>query len=140
MGNFQSYVANIAGPVTNTVLWLVTSIVLVTIALRIYTAVTPYNDIQLIRDGNKAVAQSLGGTLLGLCIPLAAVIIHTGKLSDLVLWAGIALFMQLLLLVAEAFVFPGMRKRMAEGGEAAGIWLGAMSLGGGIVVAACNIP
>ena len=131
----------VLAPASNAVLWLFVSLVLVVVAIRIYTAITPYDDFRLIGDGNSAVAYALSGTLVGLVIPLFAVIIHTGKISDLVIWSTIALLMQLVLLVAEAVTFPGLRRKMAEGKcDAAGIWLGAMSASGGALVAACNIP
>ncbi|OGG60764.1 hypothetical protein A2765_01460 [Candidatus Kaiserbacteria bacterium RIFCSPHIGHO2_01_FULL_56_24] len=127
-------------PIANTALWLLVSIVLTIISLKIYMWLTPYDDLGLIRSGNKAVAYSLGGVVLGLVLPLAAVIIHTGTLTQLAVWSLVALGLQVLLLISEVVLMPGCRKEMKGGNEACGLWLGAVSLAGGILVAACNVP
>src|SRR5258706_6516592 len=64
-----------------------------------YTAVTPYNEFQLIRAGNHAAAWSLGFSLLGFSLPLASAVIHSVNPWDLALWALIALVVQVLAFV-----------------------------------------
>ena len=53
----------------------------------IYTKVTPYNEISLIREGNTAAAISLSGALLGFALPLASTVANAVNLLDLLLFA-----------------------------------------------------
>ena len=56
----------------------------------IYTKVTPYNEIALIRKGNTAAAISLSGALIGFAMPLASTVANAVNLLDLLLFAVLA--------------------------------------------------
>src|SRR5258708_36701924 len=49
----------------------------------IYMAVTPFHERELLRNGNPAGATGLGGALVALAIPLAALLAATGALLDI---------------------------------------------------------
>ena len=48
----------------------------------IYMGVTPFHERELLRNGNSASATVLGGALVALAIPLAALLATTGTLLD----------------------------------------------------------
>jgi putative membrane protein len=54
----------------------------------IYMAITPFRERDLVRNGNAAAATVLGGALVALAIPLAALLATTGALLDILveLW------------------------------------------------------
>ena len=52
----------------------------------VYAAVTPYDELALIREGNVAAAISLGGAVLGFVLPLASAIAHSVGPVDMVVW------------------------------------------------------
>lgn len=112
------------------------AIVFVTAFLWIYMLVTPYNEIQLIRAGNAAAAWSLGFTLLGFSLPLAAAIIHSVNPWDMMLWSGIALVVQLLVFVVVRMLLPDIAPQIEEGKVASGAFLGMVSLAAGVLNAA----
>lgn len=106
--------------------------------IAVYIRITPYKEIALIREGNTAAAASLSGAVLGYCIALASSVAHSVDLLDMVVWGGIALFVQLLAFFATRLMLPDLIKDVPENKLASGIFLGAISLGMGILNAACQ--
>ena len=113
------------------------SIAFVAIFLWIYLWITPYHEIQLIREGNTAAAVSLSGTLIGYTLPLASAVIHSVNPWDMMLWAAIALVVQILVFIAVRLMVRDIARQITEGKIATGVFLGALSLGAGILNAAC---
>ena len=113
------------------------SIVFVAVFLAIYTLVTPYSEIKLIREGNAAAAASISGALIGYILPLASAVTHSVNPWDMMLWAAIALVVQLLVFLALRLMLPDIVRHITEGKVAAGVLLGSASLAAGILNAAC---
>jgi putative membrane protein len=112
-------------------------IAFVVVFLRIYITLTPYSEIKLIREGNAAAAWSLGFTLMGFCLPLASAVIHSVNPWDLMLWALIALVVQVVSYLVVRALLPDLPRHIQEGQVASGAFLGCVSLAGGILNAAC---
>jgi putative membrane protein len=51
--------------ILNYLLHLATAVAMVMAFFVIYTRLTPFDEVKLIREGNQAAAMSLGGTLIG---------------------------------------------------------------------------
>jgi putative membrane protein len=117
--------------------YLATASVLVAAFLAVYTALTPHREWALIRAGNAAASLSLGGALLGFCLPLASVIAHSSLLIDVAIWGLIALFVQLLVWWLVEKTMSDLAGRVERGDVAAGAFLAITSLAAGIVNAAC---
>jgi putative membrane protein len=117
--------------------YLVASLALLALFIMIYIWITPYKELTLIREGNVAAAASLSGTILGFVIPLAHSVAQSVNLADMALWGLIALVVQLLVFFAVTRLVPGIARDIPAGKVAPGILLGALSLGTGILNAAC---
>lgn len=102
-----------------------------------YTLVTPWREFTLIRAGNSAAATALMGALLGFCLPLANTIAHAGSLIDVVLWALVALGVQVIVHVAMRLMLPQLKAAIESGQTAAGITAGGFAACFGLVNAAC---
>jgi putative membrane protein len=103
-----------------------------------YMRVTPYNEIELVQKGNMAAALNMVGAFLGFCAPLASTVAHSISLLDVVIWAIVALIVQILVHFACRFIVPGLVRLIAqEGNVAAGALGGGLALGAGILNAAC---
>lgn len=113
------------------------SVVFVAIFSVAYGWVTPYNELQLIREGNAAAAASLSGALIGFILPLASAVIHSVNPWDMMLWAAIALVVQILVFIAVRLMVRDIARLINEGKVATGVFLGALSLAAGILNAAC---
>ncbi|CAN5837973.1 DUF350 domain-containing protein [soil metagenome] len=105
--------------------------------LVIYTLITPWREFALIRDGNSAAATALVGALLGFCLPLANTIAHSVSLVDLVLWALVALAVQLVVHVVMRLVLPGLKQAIEADRASAGITAGGFAACFGLINAAC---
>jgi len=106
----------------------------------IYMAVTPFRERELLRNGNPAAATVLGGALVALAIPLAALLATTGALLDILAWGVVAVLLQLLTVTIVSHLFRGMRTMIEEGQVAAAILLVAAQLSIGLLNAAAMVP
>lgn len=105
--------------------------------VRIYVSITPYREFQLIKDGNPAAATSFSGALIGFVLPLASAIINSVSLLDMLVWAVVALLVQLIALLFVRLVTPGVFREIQAGRIASAILLAGVSVALGILNAAC---
>ena len=113
------------------------SLLLLTACLVLYVAITPYPELKLIREGNAAAAATLAGVLIGFALPLASAVAHSVSLLDMLLWATIALVVQLFVYGIVRLAVPQIAKNVREGQVASGVFLGAFAVAVGILNAAC---
>lgn len=102
----------------------------------IYCLLTPYKDVQLIRDGNNAAALSLGGVLVALALPLAASLTASGSLIEVALWGVNVLAVQLLYFRLVDIALKGLPERIQEGDVPAAALLVGAKLAVAIILAA----
>ena len=106
----------------------------------IYMAVTPFHERELLRNGNPAAATVLGGALVAIAIPLAALLATTGALLDILVWGVVAVLLQLLTVVVVLHLLRGLRAMIEAGQVAAAIPLVAAQLSIGLLNAAAMVP
>jgi putative membrane protein len=117
--------------------YLAVSLVFLGLFVAIYIRLTPYRELALIREGNMAASFSLSGTLLGFIVPLSATVRYSVSLVDMAIWAVLALVVQLCAYVAVKLLIPTLARDIQDGKGAQGFFLGAFSLGVGLLNAAC---
>ena len=117
--------------------YLAVSIALLGVFVAIYIRVTPYREIALIREGNMAAAFSLSGSVLGFVVPLAAAVRHSVSLGDMAFWGLIAMVVQIGAFVVVKLLIPSVTQDIPAGKQAQGFFLGCVSLGVGLLNAAC---
>jgi len=117
------------------IIQLVAAIALFIVALTIYILLTPHKELALIREGNPSAALAFSGVVVGLAIPLSACIANSLGLVELVLWGAVTLLIQLLAFRLTDMFLRNLPKRIASGDVAAAIFLLAVKLGLGIIVA-----
>ena len=93
-------------------------------------------EIKLIRENNLAASLAFGGSLIGFSLPLASAIANSVALVDCVVWGLIAIVVQIAIFFLVRLPLPKISERIENGETAAGLWLGAASLAGGILNAA----
>ena len=109
--------------------------------LFLYVLITPHREFALIREGNSAAAAQLTGTFLGFTVPVAVVIGHSVSIPDMLLWGAVAAIVQLaVFFVISRLLFKAISQRITESCVASGMFVGGMSLGIGILQAACMVP
>lgn len=118
-------------------LYLGTALAVCAVFIYVYTHLTPYKELELIRSGNAAAACSLGGAIIGFVLPVASVIANSVGVIDVVIWSLVAMAIQILLFVVIWKRFSDIVTNIHEGQISSGIFLGALSIAIGIVNASC---
>lgn len=107
---------------------LFAALAMLSLAAWTYMYITPMEEMELIRGGNRAAAISCAGGLLGIAVPLAACLAASVNLWDLVVWGVVALVLQLIVVRLADMVLVGLRRRIEDGQEASAIMLAAVKL------------
>jgi putative membrane protein len=113
---------------------------LLIIGILIYMAVTPFHERELMRQGNPAASTVLGGALVALAIPLAALLATTGGLLDILVWGIVAVVLQLVTVTVVSLLMRGMRHMIDAGQVAAAIPVVAAQISIGLLNAAAMVP
>lgn len=105
----------------------------------IYVKLTPHKELELVQNGNMAAATTFSALVIGLVLPLAAVIYRNSGVWDIVIWGTVSLFLQLFLFRVTDFVFRGMPSRIENDEMAPAIVLAAFKIAGSIALASALI-
>ena len=119
--------------ILNYLLHLATAVALVMAYFVIYTRMTPYDEVTLIRQGNQAAALSLGGTLIGFSLPIASSLLHTPDYYQFLGWAAGAMLIQLLVFHVTTRLLKMSKDQIEANNTAFGGLLGAISVSIGLV-------
>lgn len=113
------------------------AIILVLIFVRIYTWMTPHEELALIRANNSAAALAFGGAIIGFALPLSSAITHSLSLLDCAVWGAIALVVQILTFAVLRIVLKQLSERIDNGEMASGIFAATIAVAIGLINAAC---
>ncbi len=117
-------------------LYFALSLALLVLFLVVYLAVTPYDELKLIRQGNSAAAISLAGAVVGFVLPLARAVTQSVTVGDLVAWGGVALVVQVVVFFLVGKLLPRMSAAIRDGQVADATVLAALAVAVGILNAA----
>lgn len=117
-------------------LFFFTAIAVVILFLFLYAIVTPYDDYKLIfKDNNTSAAIGFGGAILGLCIPLYSALISSVSYFDFIIWAGVAMLIQLIFafIMTRAKGRFSVEKLIENGVVSAGVLMAFISISIGLL-------
>lgn len=117
--------------------YLGTAVALTLVYVVVYMWVTPHPEIKLIRENNLAAALAFAGSLIGFSLPMANTVASSVSLIDTAIWGGVAIVVQIAVYYLARLPMPRISERIENGELASGVWLGAASLSGGLLNAAC---
>jgi putative membrane protein len=117
--------------------YFVSALVLLAAFIVIYGWLTPLNEWKLVHEGNTAAAVSLIGAALGFALPLATAIIRSANLADMVVWAGVALVLQLACFFVLRLLIRNLADEIASNHMGAATILAGASVTLGVINAAC---
>jgi putative membrane protein len=117
--------------------YFVSAIGFVIVFCLIYCKITPYDEFKLIRGGNTAAAISFGGALIGFILPLYSAITHSVGLIDMLIWAVIAMLVQIAVFGMARVVLKDLVSEIENNHTAAATLLAFCSISIGILNAAC---
>lgn len=117
-------------------LFFLTATAVAVIFLFLYAKVTPYDDYQMIfEENNTAAALGFGGAIIGLCIPLYSALVHSVSYVDFVMWAGVAMSIQLLFAFSLTRLSGkySVEKHINNGTISVGVLMAFMSISIGLI-------
>ena len=118
-------------------MYFMSAIALLAVFLTVYALITPYDEVTLIRSGNVAASISLGGALIGIALPVAVAVVASHNLVLMLGWGLIACLVQLVVFMVSRVALPQIAQDIPADKLSAGIFLAALSIGVGIINAAC---
>lgn len=126
-------------PFLLTFLYFVIAIVVVLVGLVIFEYITrKYKDWEEIEKGNTAVALSVGGKIIGICIILSFAIYHSISVWETMIWGAYGVLLQMI----AYFLFEGLTRKFSvevkikENNVAVGIISMTVSIGLAFVIGA----
>lgn len=126
-------------PFILTLLYFAVAIVTVIIGLVIFEWMTrQYKDWEEIKAGNQAVALSITGKIIGICIILAFAIYHSIELVETLIWGAFGVLLQLIAyLLFELFTRKfSVEEQLKNNNMAVGIISMGVSIGLAFVIGA----
>lgn len=118
-------------------LYFVVAIVMLLIFMKIYTVMTPHDEMALIKDNNVAASVVFSAAFLGFSLPLASAAANSLGILDFVIWGIIACIAQLIVYQIFRRFYPKITERIEKGEIAISINLAAVSITIGLLNAAC---
>ena len=91
------------------------TVAMLIVGVWVYTKITPYDEFQLIRQGNVAAALSLSGACVGLALPLAFCMATSVNAVDIVLWGVAAIVIQLIGYRVTDWLLKDLPERIRSG-------------------------
>jgi len=117
-------------------LHFVVALVLLAVGVRLYMAITPFDERRLIKAGNTAGGVVLAAAVVGLAMPLAATLATSALVVDILLWGTIAIALQLVTFGVFAAMVRGLRQQIENGNVAVASILAAAQIAVGLLNAA----
>ena len=100
-----------------------TAILMLIVGAFIYSKITPWNELDLIMEGNTAAAVSFSGAILGIAIPLAAALSSSISIWEIVVWGSVAIILQITVFLILDLVLPNLSEQIKANKTAAGIFI-----------------
>lgn len=132
----------------NFLTYLVVSIPLLLIGIKIFMLQTPYDEMKMIQDAaccdktakdeaGIAVAHDLGGKIVGQALVMASAVFHSVSVGDLIIWGIIGIIFQVLVYYVFEKLTPfKVTEELVKGNIAVGIFSSRLSFATGLILAA----
>lgn len=112
------------------------TVTMLAVGVTLYLWMTPYPELQLIRDGNVAAAISLGAAIISLAVPLAFSMSVSVGVFDIIVWGLVTLVILLVVYKIIDFLLKDLPTRIEAGELGPALLLAAVKLGVAAITAA----
>ena len=116
-----------------------TAILMLIVGAFIYSKITPWNELDLIMEGNTAAAVSFSGAILGIAIPLAAALSSSISIWESVVWGSGAIILQITVFLILDLVLPNLSEQIKANKIAAGSFIASNKIALALMNAAAVI-
>lgn len=118
-------------------LHFVTAVALTAVFVVCYTWITPFAEFRLIKAGKTAPALTFCGALLGFVLPLSSAIANSVSYFDMVIWAVLALIVQIGVFFMVRSGLAGLCQKITDDELAPAVLLATIAIATGLLNAAC---
>ena len=112
------------------------SLLLLLISSAVYVLLTPWKELALLKGGNGSAGLALAGAIVGLAIPLAACLASSSSILDFLIWAVVALLLQLVAYRLTDLILRDLPKRIESDEAGAAIVLISVKISTALILAA----
>lgn len=119
------------------VAYFIAAIVMLLVFMKIYTVMTPHDEMKLIRENNVAASLVFSAAFFGFSLPLASAAANSLNIVDFIIWGLIACVAQLIVYQVFRRFYPKITDRIEKGEIAISIKLASISVTVGLLNAAC---
>lgn len=112
------------------------TVTMLAVGVVIYLWMTPYPELELIRNGNIAAAISLGAAILSLAIPLAFSMSVSVNVIDIIAWGLVTLAVLLIVYRVIDLLLKDLPNRIEDGEMGPALLLASVKLGVAAITAA----
>ena len=116
-----------------------TAILMLIVGAFIYSKITPWNELDLIMEGNTAAAVSFSGAILGIASRLAAALSSSISIWEIVVWGSVAIILQITVFLILDLVLPNLSQQIKANKIAAGIFIASNKIALALMNAAAVI-
>lgn len=113
--------------------YLISSLGLLAGFAAVYSKITAFNELELIKQGNMAAALSYSGALIGFALPISASVMHSGSLTMHLFWAATASTAQIVVYLLARKLIANLDSGIESNNKAYGVLLAAVSLAVGLI-------
>ena len=117
-------------------MYFVPALIVVLVFMWIYTKLTKFDEVALIKENNSAASVTFVGTMMGFSLPIASALANSVSLIDFAIWAVIASVAQLVTYQIFRKFYPMIDERVTRGEMAASLKLAGISVMVGLLNAA----
>lgn len=112
------------------------SVGLLIIAVTIYTWMTPWEDIALVREGNTAAGVALAGMIVAMAIPLAFSMKASQHWLDILVWGLVSLILLIITFFVIDLLLRGLPAKIREGSVGPAVVLAGAKIAVATIIAA----
>ncbi len=110
-----------------------------TVFWSLYTLVTPYNELDLIKAGNVSAAIILAGAMLGFAVPIGVAMKKSETVMELAQWGVVALLVQFVVYLVLRLAHRDLHHAIEQDRISVAVWGASLSLAAGIVNAGAQL-
>lgn len=133
---FGAIIAALGGGLPILLGHLALTLALLTGGVALYARLTPYDELELARQGNVAGGVSFAGAVIGLALPLAATLATSTVAVDIVMWGAVALLLQLSAFFVASRLMRNLETQIGQGNVAAAVVVVGVQIGVALLNAA----
>ncbi len=119
--------------------FLLTALIIVFIGVFVYSKITPYNEMDLIRQRNISASISISATIISITLPVAFCLASSVNIYDLIVWGFVSLIVQILMFFLMDRILKNIPQKIQEDNVAVVLLYSMSKISSAIILSATII-